>query len=46
MMVGFNWILARFELQNREKVFEMAGRHNAALVDHETVQLIESLPDI
>lgn len=46
MLSGFSWILTPFEMQNRERVFAMAERHNAALVDHETVQLVESLPDM
>ncbi|KAI0837443.1 kinase-like domain-containing protein [Hypoxylon sp. FL0890] len=46
MLAGYNWILAPYELQSEARVRTMCERHCAALVDHKTVELIESLPDV
>lgn len=46
MLAGYNWILAPYELQTEGRVRIMSERHSTALIDHETVELIESLPDV
>ncbi|KAI0098606.1 kinase-like domain-containing protein [Hypoxylon sp. NC0597] len=46
MLAGYNWILAPYGLQPEARVRAMRERHCAALVDHKTVELIESLPDV
>ncbi|KAI1411238.1 kinase-like domain-containing protein [Hypoxylon sp. FL1857] len=46
MLAGYNWLLAPYELQSEARVRAMCERHSAALVDHKTVELIESLPDV
>ncbi|OTA55216.1 hypothetical protein K449DRAFT_388225 [Hypoxylon sp. EC38] len=46
MIAGYGWILAPYELQSEARVRAMCERHCAAMVDHKTVQLIESLPDV
>ncbi|KAI1106467.1 kinase-like domain-containing protein [Jackrogersella minutella] len=45
MLAGYNWILAPYELQTEARVRTMCERHATAIIDHETVELIESLPD-
>ncbi|KAI1136816.1 kinase-like domain-containing protein [Hypoxylon sp. FL0543] len=46
MLAGYNWILAPYELQSEARVRTMCERHSTALVDHKTVELVESLPDV
>ncbi|KAI0384854.1 kinase-like domain-containing protein [Hypomontagnella monticulosa] len=46
MLAGYNWILAPYELQSEARVRTMSERHSTALIDHKTVELIESLPDV
>ncbi|KAI1074720.1 kinase-like domain-containing protein [Whalleya microplaca] len=46
MLAGYNWILAPYELQNEGLVRTMCERHATALVDHKTVELLESLPQV
>ncbi|KAI1779449.1 kinase-like domain-containing protein [Hypoxylon cercidicola] len=46
MLAGYNWILTPYELQSEARVRTMCERHSTALVDHSTIELIESLPDV
>ncbi|KAL7623773.1 hypothetical protein AAE478_005326 [Parahypoxylon ruwenzoriense] len=45
MLAGYNWILTAPELHNEERFRSMYERHGTALVDHKTIELVESLPD-
>jgi len=42
---GMGWVLTPYQMQGRERVFAMCKRYNAAMVDHKTIELIESLPE-
>ncbi|KAJ1324143.1 Ecdysteroid kinase-like family [Microdochium nivale] len=41
---GIGWLLTPYEMQRKERVVAMCARYNAAIVDHEVIQLVESLP--
>ncbi|CAJ2500762.1 Uu.00g036150.m01.CDS01 [Anthostomella pinea] len=45
-LAGHGWIMCPYEMQPRECVYAMAARYAAALDDHKTLELVESLPDI
>ncbi|KAI1770681.1 kinase-like domain-containing protein [Hypoxylon cercidicola] len=45
-LAGIGWIMCPYEMQPEECVQAMAVRYAAALDDHRTLELIESLPDI
>ncbi|OTA98811.1 hypothetical protein M426DRAFT_325664 [Hypoxylon sp. CI-4A] len=42
---GLAWALASPGMQAEENIFAMTERHSAAVVDHETFELLELLPD-
>ncbi|KAI2463337.1 hypothetical protein F4781DRAFT_440642 [Annulohypoxylon bovei var. microspora] len=44
-LAGYQWILVPYELQSEARVRTMVARLSTAIVDHKTVELIESLPD-
>lgn len=44
-MSGLGWILTPYEMQGRARVFAMSERYGAAMLDHRTIELIESLPE-
>ncbi|KAI1474115.1 kinase-like domain-containing protein [Daldinia eschscholtzii] len=43
---GIGWIMCPYEMQVKECVHAMARRYSAALDDHKTLELVESLPDV
>ncbi|KXJ85064.1 kinase-like domain-containing protein, partial [Microdochium bolleyi] len=42
-LAGLGWMLTPYNMQRKERVVAMSARYCAAIVDHETIQLIESL---
>lgn len=46
MLSGYGWITAPYEVQSEPKVRAMVPRYCAALTDHQTFELIESLPAV
>ncbi|KAF7557147.1 hypothetical protein G7Z17_g916 [Cylindrodendrum hubeiense] len=42
---GMGWVLTPYDMQPKERVIAMCERYCAAIVDHKTIELIESLPD-
>lgn len=46
MLAGYGWFMAPYELQSEARVRVMSERHSAAVVDHKTVELVESMPDV
>ncbi|OTA97822.1 hypothetical protein M434DRAFT_391443 [Hypoxylon sp. CO27-5] len=45
-LVGVGWIMCPYEMQPKECVHPMAERFAAALDDHKTLELVESLPAV
>ncbi|OTB07493.1 hypothetical protein M426DRAFT_19836 [Hypoxylon sp. CI-4A] len=45
-LVGVGWLMCPYEMQPKECVHAMAARFSAALDDHKTLELVESLPDV
>ncbi|KAI1079617.1 kinase-like domain-containing protein [Whalleya microplaca] len=45
-LAGIGWIMCPYEMQPKECVHAMAIRYAAALDDHKTIDLVESLPNI
>ncbi|KAI2604142.1 kinase-like domain-containing protein [Hypoxylon fragiforme] len=43
-LAGVGWLMCPYEMQPKECVFAMAERFAAALDDHKTLELVESLP--
>ncbi|KAH6886335.1 kinase-like domain-containing protein [Thelonectria olida] len=44
-MSGLGWVLTPYDMQGRERVWAMCERYCAAIVDHKTIELVESLPE-
>ncbi|KAI1465581.1 kinase-like domain-containing protein [Daldinia caldariorum] len=45
-LAGIGWIMCPYEMQLKDCVDAMARRYSAALDDHKTLELVESLPDV
>ncbi|KAJ0115800.1 hypothetical protein J7T55_003969 [Diaporthe amygdali] len=45
-LAGVGWIMCPYVMQPREQVHAMAVRYAAALDDHKTIELVESLTDV
>ncbi|KAH7018116.1 kinase-like domain-containing protein [Microdochium trichocladiopsis] len=43
-MSGIGWMLTPYNMQRKERVVAMSARYCAAIVDHEVIELLESLP--
>ncbi|KAI5460389.1 kinase-like domain-containing protein [Mariannaea sp. PMI_226] len=44
-MAGLGWVLTPYDMQGKPRVVAMCERYCAAIVDHQTIELVESLPD-
>lgn len=44
IMAGMGWILTPYAMQRKETVVAMVEHYSAALVDHDVIELVESLP--
>ncbi|KAI1877272.1 uncharacterized protein JN550_001344 [Neoarthrinium moseri] len=45
LLAGIGWIMAPDSMQSMERTLPMIGRYVAAMDDHKTIELIESVPD-
>lgn len=46
MLHGFAWAIAAPQMQPKEVIFEMSKRHAAAIADHNSLDLLESLSSV
>lgn len=43
LMTGIGWMLTPYKLQTMERVHAMSERYGSAILDHKTIELVESL---
>lgn len=44
MITGMGWVMTPYFMQRKERLVPMVERYCAAMVDHEVIELVESLP--